>query len=123
VSDETAAGPDPVEVEVVRRMFALLRLVGPAEEPDLRRSLVALADELRRTVSPVPNAGLEADFTAREIDTIALVAVGFTNGEIAELLGVSPETVKGYLRNALGKSGTHSRYAVVAAVRRAGRIP
>jgi LuxR family transcriptional regulator, regulator of acetate metabolism len=123
VSDDLPTGPDPKEVETVRRMFALLRLVGPAEEPELRRTLGALAEELRRTAAPPTSDGPAVDFTAREVDIIALVAVGFTNGQIAEFVGVSPETVKSYLRNALGKSGTHSRYAVVAAARRAGRIP
>ena len=45
------------------------------------------------------------------------VARGRTNGEIAQLLGISPSTVRKHLENVYEKLGVHTRTGAVAAVR------
>ncbi len=59
----------------------------------------------------------------RELDVLALLAVGCGNAEVAQRLGLLPETVKSYLRNAMSKLGTHSRMETVVAARRGGYLP
>lgn len=54
--------------------------------------------------------------TAREREVIAHVAKGRTNGEVAQLLAISPETVRKHLENAYEKLGVHTRTGAVAAV-------
>ena len=45
----------------------------------------------------------------REKDVTALSCLGYTNRQIAARLNVSPDTVKGYIRQALGKFQVHSK--------------
>jgi DNA-binding CsgD family transcriptional regulator len=91
--------PDPALRARLQQVCALLSGPGPAGSP----AIVAL--------SP------------REIDVLAMVAVGCTNAEAAGRLGLLPETVKSYLRNATRKLGTHGRIETVAAARRHGFLP
>jgi DNA-binding CsgD family transcriptional regulator len=50
-------------------------------------------------------------------------AEGCSNAEAAQRLGVSPETVKAYLRNIHGKLGVRNRTEAVAVARRSGLLP
>jgi DNA-binding CsgD family transcriptional regulator len=62
--------------------------------------------------------GAEPDgLTAREHEVLEWVASGKTNQEIAELLVLSPHTVRTHLEHIYDKLGVHSRTAAVAAVR------
>jgi DNA-binding CsgD family transcriptional regulator len=45
----------------------------------------------------------------REKDVAALSCLGYTNRQIAAKLHVSPDTVKGYIRQVLGKFRVHSK--------------
>jgi len=88
--------------------------------------MAELAELLVRVVSgplaaSVPPGARE--LTAREIDVLAHAAIGATNSEIAEQLGVSGETVKSYLRSAMGKLRARSRHGAVVHARAAGAIP
>jgi DNA-binding NarL/FixJ family response regulator len=47
--------------------------------------------------------------SAREKQTLGLVAMGYTNGQIAERLFLAKSTVKGHLSSAFGKLGVRSR--------------
>jgi len=47
--------------------------------------------------------------TFREQQVATLICRGYTNRQIAAQLNISPETVKVYVRQALGKLGFHSR--------------
>jgi DNA-binding CsgD family transcriptional regulator len=66
----------------------------------------------RRAGARRPLAGL---LTAREREVLELVAEGRTNGEVARLLWISPETVRKHLENAYERLGVHTRTAAVAA--------
>jgi DNA-binding CsgD family transcriptional regulator len=65
-----------------------------------------------------PRRGLEArsgpDLTTREADVLALVALGFTNKQIAARLYLSPRTVEKHVERILGKTGAPNRTALAA---------
>ena len=57
--------------------------------------------------------------TQRELEILELVARGRLNREIADELGISPNTVRNHIRNVLDKLHVHSRWeAAMYAVRR-----
>ena len=70
-----------------------------------------------------PAAAAPNPLSPRELDVLALVAVGCGNAETARRLGILPETVKSYLRNATRKLGTHGRTDTVVTARRLGYLP
>jgi DNA-binding CsgD family transcriptional regulator len=61
-------------------------------------------------------AHVAAGLTRREREVLEHVAAGRTNGEVAWLLGISPETVRKHLENSYEKLGVHTRTGAVAAV-------
>jgi DNA-binding CsgD family transcriptional regulator len=109
------------EWEQVRQAHAELRSIAPQiTDPGLRQRLEVVCDRLTR-----PHGLLITDnpLSSRELDVLALVAVGCGNAEVARRLGLRPETAKSYLRNAMSKLGTHSRVETVVAARRGGYLP
>ncbi|MEL7937399.1 MULTISPECIES: response regulator [Pseudomonas] len=80
-------------------------------------SLVALLAE------PAPAAAPAADeLTAREGQTLALIAQGLSNKRIARELGISDGTVKIYVKNLLRKFHLGSRLELAAWVHRGGGL-
>ncbi|WP_322510193.1 LuxR C-terminal-related transcriptional regulator [Anaerolinea sp.] len=47
--------------------------------------------------------------TPREQQAVALACLGYTNRQIAQRMGISPETVKTHLRNAMMHFDVHSK--------------
>ncbi len=118
-----AAREAPVapEREEVREAYAELRSIAQEiTDPALRRRLQLVCDRLTR---PAGRPARGNPLSPRELDVLALVAVGCANAEVGRRLGLRPETVKSYLRNAMGKLGTHGRAETVVAARRAGFLP
>ena len=109
------------EWEQVREAHAELRsIASQVTDPALRRRLETVCDRLTRPHGrPAPGNPM----SPRELDVLALVAVGCGNAEVGRRLGLLPETVKSYLRNAMTKLGTHSRMETVVAARRGGYLP
>lgn len=103
------------EYELVQRALA----VG-AERYLLKNvSAVELAEAIQTSSLPQtqirtirPNLG--ADLTAREIEVLAKVAQGLTNGQIAAHLIISRATVKYYVSSILSKLGAASRTEAAA---------
>ena len=114
------APPDRSAVwEQVREAHTALRALAPRiGDPALRAELLDACGLL--TEPPAPNG---VQLAPRELDVLACVAAGATNAATAERLGLRAETVKGYLRSAMRKLGTHTRGEAVAAARRAGLLP
>lgn len=63
-----------------------------------------------------------ATLTDREAEVLRSAAAGHTNREIARLLSISDETVKGHMKNIAGKLGTRDRTEAVAMAYRNGLI-
>lgn len=127
---DPAAGPGAWEE--VRAAHGELRALAPKlVDAELRTELLAVCGRLAGAVGTVeaagavgaPSRGVPVALAPREVDVLACVASGSTNATAAELLGLRPETVKGYLRSAMRKLGTHTRLEAVVAARRAGVLP
>jgi DNA-binding CsgD family transcriptional regulator len=118
--------------EEVRAVHAELRAL--AEQVDD----LPTRDRLRRASLRLAAAGLDGAagpdgagrpcgaspvLSPRELDVLSYVAIGCTNAEAAERLGLLPETVKSYLRSAMRKLDSHTRLEAVTAARRAGLLP
>ncbi|HIF34556.1 MAG TPA: response regulator transcription factor [Planctomycetes bacterium] len=79
-------------------------------------------DELRRVTgalaTPRLNSNVEVPLTRRESEVLKQLALGLTNKEIAQALGISYETVKEHVQHILRKIGVSDRtQAAVWAVR------
>ena len=108
------------EWEQIRATHSKLRmLANRVEEEGLRKELEQLCDQM---VSPV-RVKQSTKLSAREIDVLSCVALGHTNVEAAEEMGIGAETVKSYLRSVMRKLGAHTRYEAVNAARRIGALP
>ncbi|CQD24328.1 response regulator receiver protein [Mycobacterium lentiflavum] len=115
VLNDRLTGP---ETEALRYAFAHLRAL--AAKAQYRGDQQRLRAACRRLA---PDRAEAPFLSEREIDVLAHVATGLHNSEIAERLTLKPETVKSYVRSALTKLCTHSRYEAVIAARRAGLLP
>ncbi|MFI8201630.1 response regulator transcription factor [Streptomyces sp. NPDC085937] len=106
--------------ERVREAHAALRALAPRiTDPALRAELLDVCALLTSREAPSGAVRL----APREVDVLAWVAAGATNGDAAERLGVTAETVKAYLRSAMRKLGARTRGEAVVAARRAGWLP
>ncbi|MFD5029836.1 response regulator transcription factor [Streptomyces sp. NPDC058405] len=123
--------PGPGAWEEVRAAHSELRALAPRiVDPDLRDELLTVCGRLAGATGAgatgpagVPPRGMPVTLAPRELDVLGCVAAGSTNATAAELLGLRPETVKGYLRSAMRKLGAHTRLEAVVAARRAGLLP
>ena len=106
-----SARPDLGEV------FARLRQVAA------RTTDPQTAHELRELLDLEPAAGADRRLTTRQVDVLALVALGLTNEGIAASLGLSSLTVKSYLRSAMARLDARTRYEAVVEARRLKIIP
>ncbi len=108
------------EWEQVRATHSKLRmLTNRVEDDELRKELELICEQM---VSPV-RVKQTAKLSARELDVLSCVALGHTNVEAAEEMGIGAETVKSYLRSVMRKLGAHTRYEAVNAARRIGALP
>ena len=123
---ETAAvrggpGTSAREWEDVRSAHADLRtLAAEISDPELKARLQQISDRL---IAHRPGAAEHNPLSPRELDVLAMVAAGCGNAEAARRLGLLPETVKSYLRNAMRKLGTHGRMETIVTARRLGYLP
>ncbi|MQY05665.1 helix-turn-helix transcriptional regulator [Actinomadura macrotermitis] len=117
-----APAPAAAAWEEVRAVHAELRdLAEKVGDPAVRERLLAASTRLAAAGhgGPPPRPAL----SPRELDVLSQVALGRTNAEAAERLGLLPETVKSYLRSAMRKLDSHTRLEAVTAARRAGLLP
>ena len=71
----------------------------------------------------LPRARRAGQLTRREQESLRLVAMGMTTTAAAEQLGISPETVRTHVRNAMNKLGARTRAQAIAVAMRDGEIP
>ncbi|WP_030614590.1 helix-turn-helix transcriptional regulator [Streptomyces fulvoviolaceus] len=109
--------------EQVREAHAALRALAPRiSDPAVRAELLDACELLTSPTAPTAPRD-DVGLAPRELDVLACVAAGATNAGAARRLGVTAETVKGYLRSAMRKLGARTRGEAVVAARRAGLLP
>lgn len=65
-----------------------------------------MSNEIRHTIE---NFSAMPEMSSRQIEILNLVAKGFSNKEIAKIVGISPETVKEHVANIFSRIGASSR--------------
>lgn len=131
----TKFGHVPEQARVRTALAQILRLVGDSaqarEEADEAHALAerlgasVLLRDLNEGAGPraaaaaVPGAPA---LTAREVEILALVAEGRSNGEIGKQLFISTKTVSVHVSNILGKLGAAGRTEAAAIARRDGLL-
>lgn len=79
-------------------------------------------DEGREPIPSLPRTQPPTGLAAREVDVLAQVALGQSNRQVAESLGLVESTVKSYLKNAMRKLHATNRVHAVRLAREAGVI-
>jgi DNA-binding NarL/FixJ family response regulator len=105
------------------RLAEAVRVVADGEAllaPSLTQRLIAA--HISRPPPGDAGAGALADLTEREREVLALVARGLSNDEIAELLVVSPATVKTHVNRVLSKRQLRSRAQAVVLAYETGLV-
>lgn len=116
--DARLAAPDRAW-EDVRAAFAELRqLAHEVTDDDLRSRLDSIVGRMAQ-----PRLTTGPRLSDREVDVLAIVAMGCANAEVAARLNLQPETVKSYLRTASRKLGATNRMDAVARARATGQLP
>ncbi len=81
------------------------------------QALVPTIEAVRAGQISVPSrralSGVQPGLSTREKQVMGLVALGFSNGEIAERLFVAESTIKSHLSSAFHKLGVRSRHEAV----------
>jgi DNA-binding CsgD family transcriptional regulator len=120
----TGNRPSGPEWEDVRQAHADLRTIAnEVTDPVLRTRLREVCDRLSGSQTSGSTDATPNPLSRRELDVLTLVALGCGNAETAGRLGILPETVKSYLRNAMHKLNTHNRTETVVTARRLGYLP
>jgi DNA-binding CsgD family transcriptional regulator len=97
----------------------LAELAGEIEDETLRAKLEAVRS---RFVPRPRQSSPHVHLAPREIDVLAQVALGHSNQEAADNLGLLPNTVKSYLKTAMRKLHAGNRVQAISAAREAGLI-
>ena len=108
-------------VHAVRVVAAGESLLAPTVTRRLVADLVKRRRERPAGVDGPPPPSLDA-LTAREVETLRLVARGLSNAEIARTLFVSEHTVKTHVSNVLSKLGLRDRVQAVIRAYESGLV-
>lgn len=104
-------------------LFDAVRVVAAGDAllaPTVTRRLVSEFARLRPSMPTRPET--LSELTPRETEVLRLVAEGMSNGEIAERLVVSDETVKTHVSRILGKLGVRDRTQAVVVAYESGLV-
>ncbi len=110
-----------VEEELIAAILAVWRgdlYVHPA----MTRVLLQDVAEGQRGASTSPGEDQLAQLTPRERDVLRLIALGYTNRQIADKLCISVRTVETHRANLTGKLGVRSRVQLVRIAREHGLL-
>ena len=106
----------PLAVNAVRR-GAFDFIAKPFEAPDVvARIDAALGETLRRPREIPTGLGEYLQLTGREWEVLERIALGESNKQIAQALGLSARTIEGYRANILRKAGVRSTTELVRRV-------
>jgi DNA-binding NarL/FixJ family response regulator len=99
------------------RLLLAAGAAGLVQQERAARSLVPTIEAVRAGQITVPSrralSGVQPGLSTREKQVMGLVALGFSNGEIASRLFVAESTIKSHLSSAFGKLGVRSRHEAV----------
>ncbi|MDQ1131187.1 DNA-binding CsgD family transcriptional regulator [Microbacterium sp. SORGH_AS 888] len=112
--------------EELRESYASLRsIAADVADPALRARIAAVEERIASLTAEPAERAATADvrLSPRELDVLSHAAMGATNAEISEALGLRETTVKSYLATAMAKFDASTRHAAVTAARRAGLLP
>lgn len=108
-------------INVVRTAYAeLIGLANSDIDNELAANLRSIASQLERGQEVSSSA---PELTTRELEVLSQVAMGCSYAEVANRLSLQPVTVKGYMRNILGKLHVHNRHEAVVVARKFRLIP
>jgi len=127
VYEALRAGASGFLLKDVRRddLAHAVRVVAAGESmlaPAITRKVVAEFVAGRSAAPLVPSAGQLGALTARERETLTLLARGRSNAEIAEAMVVSEHTVKTHVSSVLSKLGLRDRIQAVIVAYETGLI-
>lgn len=103
------AGGSPISPVIARRLLTRLAPAGSSRQ----RAQASLPD----TVASEADAGLLSD---RECEMLGLAAKGYSYREIAQMMGVTQQTVLTYVKRSYRKLQVHSRSEAVYEARKRG---
>lgn len=98
----------------------LTDLAGQIEDVTLRARVEAVGNRFAPVPTPAGSQGPPTLLRPREIDVLEHVARGLSNREVAEALGLLPNTVKSYLKSAMRKLHATNRVQAILAARERG---
>lgn len=102
----------PEKLEIIKLLSAQLVTV-----KKLQDYLEVKSEERKSAAVP-----LVEPLTGRETEVLQLIAEGMSNKEIAGRLGITDNTVKGYIKNIYGKLGANRRVQVAARAKDLGLL-
>ncbi|MFF2844091.1 LuxR C-terminal-related transcriptional regulator [Paenarthrobacter sp. NPDC057981] len=112
--------------EQLRDACRTIRTVaGRTSEPETRETLTRVAERML-TAEESAHGFVVAplySLTTREKDVLGLAGAGLSNRAIADTLGLTVYTVKGYMKSAMAKVGGRTRLEAVVTARSKGLIP
>jgi DNA-binding NarL/FixJ family response regulator len=105
-------------------VFAAIRTVAAGESLLSPRATAALVSQFlaRPEADLAVSPASLAELTRRERQVVALVALGFSNQDIAGELFVFPLTAKTHVNRAMGKPGVRDRAQLVVTAYKAGLV-
>jgi DNA-binding CsgD family transcriptional regulator len=98
----------------LERVYAKLGVANRTEAAGRAFEVAGPAPSDRPAVPVAADWLAQLGLTPRELDVLPWVARGKTNAEIADLLYISPETVRRHTHSVFAKLGVHTRTAAVA---------
>ncbi len=110
------AGPSGPAHYVVKLGFAITGQ--KQDQARLERYLGRLENAVGQSMDPLPAEGL----TSRQRQVLHLLAQGFSNPEIARVLGLSPHTVKTHVTHIFERLGVEDRVTAAATAARLGMV-
>lgn len=95
--------------ELVAQQLLGIERGEPPLSPVIAHKVLAYFRHREAAEASVGTAAEEASLAPRELDVLRLVAKGYRNAEVAELLGMTANTVGSYIKSIYRKLGVSSR--------------
>lgn len=100
----------------------LTDLAGQIEDETLRARVEAVGNRFAPVLTPAASTAPPTLLRPREFDVLEQVARGLSNREVAETLGLLPNTVKSYLKSAMRKLHAGNRMQAILVARERGLL-